>query len=90
MKEEYTLEQRVVAYFCFPRLGIAVPLRPGEMIFFNPSEEHCISSRVDDKDTIYCVSLYIKSNVFGLNDNSLPLLSKEESYCHAYNTKNKK
>lgn len=87
MKEEYKLEQRVVAYFCFPRLGIAVPLRPGEMIFFNPSEEHCISSRVDNNDTIYCVSLYIKSNVFGLNDNGLPLLPKEARYCQSYNTK---
>ncbi len=89
MKEVYTLEQLVVAYFCFPRLGIAVPLRPGDMIFFNPSEEHCISSRVDNKDTIYCVSLYIKSNVVGLNDNSLALQPTEASYCHSYETKYK-
>jgi hypothetical protein len=84
MEEEYTLGQRVVAYFLFPRLGIAVPLRPGDVLFFNPQEPHCISSRVDNNDKIYCVSLYLKSDNLGLNDNSKPLTKDQEYYLGKY------
>ena len=52
MKEAYTPDQKIVAYFAFPRLGIAVPLRPGDVLFFNPHESHCVSSRCDNKDDI--------------------------------------
>ena len=80
---EYTITDPVVAYFCFPRLGIAVPLRPGDVLFFNPQEEHCVSSRCHSEDLIYCVSLYLKSANLGLNDNSIKLTPREKS-CLAY------
>jgi mannose-6-phosphate isomerase class I len=41
MKQEYTNDMDTVVYFCFPRLGLAVPLRPGDVLFFNPLEPHC-------------------------------------------------
>ena len=80
---QYIINDKVVAYFCFPRLGIAVPMRPGDVLFFNPQEEHCVSSRCNAEDEIYCVSLYLKSGNLGLNDNSIKLTPREES-CLTY------
>ena len=66
----YHNEDRIVCYFTFPRLGIAVALRPGDILMFNPQEPHCISSRCNEEDEIYCISCYLKTQVVGLNDNS--------------------
>ena len=41
-KKLYLESQNVVAYFAFPQLRIAIPLRPGNSILFNPKEPHCI------------------------------------------------
>jgi len=86
MREEYTMIHKIVAYFAFPKLGIAIPLRPGDVLFFNPKEEHCISSRCDNTDEIYCMSLYLKSDNIGLNDNSIPLSQTQELLLNQYNT----
>ena len=64
---------RVVAYFCFPRTGVAVALRPGDILVFNPTEPHAISSRCNVNDSVYCLSMYLKSGVVGLNDNNVGL-----------------
>ena len=85
MKQDYKNNDSVVAYFTFPCLGIALPLRPGDVLFFNPREPHCISSRCKNEDDIYCVSLYIKSDSIGLNDNSRELEKEEEQLLHHYN-----
>ena len=85
MREEYTLSQRIVAYFTFPNLGIAIPLRPGDVLFFNPQEDHCVSSRCNNDDDIYCMSLYFKSNLIGKNNNSLPLTNEEEFLVEEFN-----
>ena len=69
---------RIVAFFCFPRLGIAVPLRPGDVLVFNPLEPHAISSRCKNSDRLLCLSLYLKTGVVGLNDNLIPLSVEEE------------
>ena len=63
----------IVAYFCFPRLGVAVPLRPGDVLLINPLEPHSISSRRYESDEIFCFSAYLKSSIVGLNDNKLQL-----------------
>ena len=34
-RSEYLPNDDVVAYFCFPTIGIAVPLRPGDYFMFN-------------------------------------------------------
>lgn len=85
MRDEYKMTHKIVAYFAFPKLGIAIPLRPGDVLFFNPKEEHCISSRCDNADEIYCMSLYLKSDNIGLNDNSIPLSQTEELLLNQYN-----
>ena len=69
-----------LAYFCFPRLGIAVPLRPGDTLFFNAREPHMISSRTTDDVDIYCLSFYLKSKVIGGNDNKKELNEEQKYY----------
>jgi hypothetical protein len=76
-----TLEDEIVAYFCFPRLGLAVPMRPGDVITFNAQEWHMCSSRTNKSDTIYGLAIYLKSRTAGGNDNSLPLTDELEGYC---------
>ena len=60
----------VICYFAFPRLGMAVALRPGDFLLFNPQEHHCISSRCQNENEIYSMSSYLKTAIVGLNDNS--------------------
>ncbi len=72
-------KERILAYFAFPALGIAIPLRMGDVLLFNPNEPHCIYSRVTDTDYLYCVSLYLKSAIIWLNDNSIPLTDVQKS-----------
>ena len=86
-KKQYLESQNVVAYFTFPRLGIAIPLRPGDVLFFNPKEPYCISSRCDNRDDNYCVSLYLKSANIGKNDNNTPLTPCQLSLLDQYNEK---
>jgi hypothetical protein len=63
----------VACYMCFPELGIAVALRPGDVIFFNPHYYHCVSGRTVeyDNEKVYVTSFYMKSMQLGLNDNSI-------------------
>ena len=69
----YSLDDEVVVYFCFPTLGVAVPMRPGDFLLFNSRIPHCISSRCRYADKIMCISMFLKTAVVGLNNNSLPL-----------------
>ena len=72
-KSHYHVDDEVIVYFCFPTLGVSVPLRPGDYLLFNPLIPHCISSRCKYDDDIMCVSMYLKTAIVGLNDNSLEL-----------------
>ncbi len=65
----YTASDSIVCYFCFPRIGTAVALCPGDFLIFNPQESHLISSRCNPKDDVYCISSYLKTAIVGLNDN---------------------
>ena len=70
---KYRLDDNVVAYFCFPTIGVAVPLRPGDYLLFNARIPHCISSRCKFEDEILCTSTYLKTAIVGMNNNDLPL-----------------
>ena len=76
--DAYRLEDECIAYFCFPNQGIAVPMKPGDVMIFNPCEPHCISSRCKREDDILCISLYLKSAMVGGNDNSVDLTKEQE------------
>jgi hypothetical protein len=39
-KLQYLLEDEVVVYFCFPTIGVAAPLRPGDYLLFNACIPH--------------------------------------------------
>ena len=43
-KSNYLPGDDVVTYFCFPTIGAAVPLSPGDYLLFNAKLPHCISS----------------------------------------------
>jgi hypothetical protein len=73
----YELDDKIVVYFCFPCLGVAIPMKQGDVIIFNPQEPHAVSSRCEETDDILCLSLYLKSAVVGLNDNSIPNTAEE-------------
>jgi len=83
----YKSDDTVRAYFCFPTLKMAVPLRLGDLLVFNALVPHCISSKCNAGDNLYSISLYLKTGVVGLNDNSKNLtmelcrLIREETYC---------
>ena len=66
-----------------------IPLKPGDVLFFNPKEPHCVSSRCDNNDDIFCMSLYLKSDNIGKNDNSCPLTPNEETLVRETNRLNK-
>ena len=72
---DYVITDKVMCYFAFPRIGVAVALQPGDFILFNPHELHSISSRCrrEDKD-IYVITSYLKMAVVGLHDNSNPIV----------------
>ena len=79
----------IVAYFCFPLLGIDVALHPGDILIFNPHKHRSVSLRWNNDHDIYCVSIYLKIAVARLNDNSLPLTLEQKGLVTEYK-KNKK
>jgi len=77
-KSTYHLDDSVVVYFCFPTLGIAVPMRPGDFLIFNARIPHCISSRSNGGDNIMCISMFLKTSVVGGNDNASNLTDTQQ------------
>ena len=43
--QQYQYRDRVVAYFCFPSMGMAVALYPGDILASNPREPHAVLSK---------------------------------------------
>lgn len=71
--DRYNIDADICNFFTFAEQGIAVALRPGDMLIFNPLYQHCLSSRTLDyeADDVFCISLYLKTAVVGQNDNSV-------------------
>jgi hypothetical protein len=72
--QDYQVDDRILCYFAFPRIAMAVALWPGDYQLFNPQEPHSISSCCKSVDKIFCISPYLKIGVVGLNDNSNPIV----------------
>ena len=49
---DYQIEDKIICYFTFPQIGLAVALQPGDLLLFNPQETHFISSWCKAKDKI--------------------------------------
>jgi hypothetical protein len=69
----------IVTHFCFPTLGVAVPLRPGDFLMFNARITHCISSRCKQRDHVIALTMYLKTAVVGMNNNDLDLTTAQTS-----------
>ena len=69
------LEDPIVQYFCFPRYGYCVGLRPGDVLVFNPKVHHCLSSKTKDysNERVHVSAFHLKQGHVGLNNNGLPL-----------------
>ena len=76
-KERYELKDDPLVYFCFPRHGVAITIHPGDILVFNPSEPHTVSSRYNSSIDSYVLSFYLKSSIVGGNNNSIPLTENE-------------
>jgi hypothetical protein len=85
-KDQYELDDDIVVFFCFPTLGVAVPLRPGDFLLFNAQIPHCVSSRCKHSDKIMVLSMYLKASVVGMNDNQLKLNSTQEILAKRYHS----
>jgi hypothetical protein len=74
---DYGFLDDVLCYFSFPRLGVTVPLKPGDFLLVNALEYHCLSTRCNADVDIFCVSSYLKTAIVGGNDNNRLLSDKE-------------
>ena len=83
-KATYELDDDIVVYFCFPTLGVAIPLRPGDLLLFNSLIPHCLSSRCRQDDEIYSLATYLKTSVVGMNNNQLPVSSNQSFLAERY------
>ena len=77
-EDELILDMEVAVYFVFPTLGFAIPLRPGDVLIFDSTVPHCLSSRCNYSDKIIGMATYLKSRSVGLNDNSEALNEKQK------------
>ena len=76
-RSHYYVNNAVVVYFCFPTIGVAVPLRPGDYLLFNPILPHCILFWCKLQDEVISISTYLKTAIIGMNNNNLPLNPKQ-------------
>ena len=68
---KYKLDSEICKYFVFEN-NVAVGLRSGDVLIFNPCIGHCVSTLTSthkEKDVI-CVSHYCKNTATSENDNS--------------------
>jgi hypothetical protein len=59
------VDDAIVVYFCFPSLGVAISLRPGNYLFFNPLIPHCVLSRCKHTQDVLLVTMYLKTAAVG-------------------------
>jgi len=83
-KDVYKIDDNVVVYFCFPTLGVAVPLRPGDFLLFNALIPHCVSSRCRQDSDIFSIAMYLKMSVVSMNNNQLPVSSNQSFLAERY------
>ena len=84
---QYSLHDDIIVYFCFPTLGVAVPIRPGDQLIFSLQVTHCISSRFNPYQTVISTLMYLKDAVVGLNDNTLQLTPQQKMLASQYDKK---
>lgn len=73
-KERYRIDMSTAVYFLLPEYSIALELRPGDVLFFNPLHYHCVSQRLMEyrHKEVFVTSFYMKTKQLGLNNNQIP------------------
>ena len=71
-KDKYTMKSDIIKYFTFDN-SVSVGLRSGDLLIFNPTVDHCISTTSSKYkfENNYCISHYFKTAVASRNDNSI-------------------
>jgi hypothetical protein len=60
---KYRLDDNVVAYFCFPTIGVAVPLRPGDYLLFNARIPQGFDNTPNQTTRWSFMAFYLRSSV---------------------------
>ena len=79
MKDKFGLDE-VAQHFCFPSLGFAVGLRPGDVLIFNPHVHHCLSEKSEAffGDNVHVSTCYLKTKHVSKNDTFAKLTEDEK------------
>ena len=85
--EKYNVKESIIVHFCFPTLGVAIPLQPGDYLMFNPLIPHCVSSRCNLSDEVVLVTIYLKTSVVGLNNNDMEITPAQASLARKFKCK---
>jgi hypothetical protein len=72
---DYQVDDRILCYSTFPRIGTAVALWHGYFLIFNPQEPHSIFSPCKSGDKMFCISSYLNS-LSAMDGRDRPLLNK--------------
>jgi hypothetical protein len=88
----YSLDASIIHFMCFPEYGVAVALRAGDVLLFNPQNYHCLAEKEVEYGgaDVYVTSFYLKTAVVCKNDNRIGLNEKEEELYAGILQKNKK
>jgi hypothetical protein len=65
---------------CFPEYGVAVALRPGDVLLFNPQNYHCLLKRRLNTEAKAPMSMspVLSQNGSSLNDNKMIALNEKK------------
>ncbi len=85
---KYDVDDAIVVYFCFPTLGVSIPLRPGDYLFFNPLIPHCVSSRCKHTQDVLHVTMYLKTAVVGLNNSDIDINEAQAHLVSLFHSQN--
>ena len=74
----YDMCSKVSKYFTFDD-GESVAMRSGDILVFNPTIPHCVSSTTNgyQDDDVFCISHYFKSLIAGSNNNHIEFIPHE-------------
>ena len=66
------MNSNIIKYFSFDN-RVTVAIRNGDILIFNPTVKHCISSKTDQykEEDVYCISHYFKTLLSSRNNNSI-------------------
>jgi hypothetical protein len=63
--DRYAMDAPVCNYFTFAKQGVAVGMRPGDMLLFNSLYQHCLSlwTSMYESNDVFCLSMYLKTAI---------------------------